>query len=107
MAAVHATADAALITVGTTLWELLVRGTPTAAIALDPLHRRIVDAVVDRGAAVDGGDAEDWWARLPATLDSLADPSTRTGLGEQARALVDGHGPGRVLDALLAARRVS
>jgi spore coat polysaccharide biosynthesis predicted glycosyltransferase SpsG len=104
VAAVHAAADAALITVGTTLWELLVRATPTAAIALDPLHRRIVDAVVARGAAVDGGDLDDWGARLPTTLDVLAEPSRRAGLAEGATALVDGQGPRRVLDELLARR---
>ena len=104
VAAVHGAADAALIAMGTTLWELLARGVPTAVVALDEVHRRLVDAVVAGGAALDAGDAgatSSWSERLPALLGRLADPQARSELSAAARSLVDGEGADRVLAALV------
>jgi spore coat polysaccharide biosynthesis predicted glycosyltransferase SpsG len=83
-------------------WELLCLGVPSALVvaAVDQVApARIIETA---GAAVVLGTDEDAVAGELAGLDALFDPSARQDLSERGRALVDGGGAARVLDALLA-----
>ena len=96
------TAGAAVSAAGTMAWELLCLGVPSAlVVAADDQEApaRIIDAA---GAAVVLGTDEDAVTGELAGLEALFDPSARRDLSERGRALVDGGGAARVLDALLA-----
>jgi spore coat polysaccharide biosynthesis predicted glycosyltransferase SpsG len=97
------TAGAAVSAAGTMAWELLCLGVPSAlVVAADDQEApaRIIDAA---GAAIVLGTDEDAVTGELVGLEALFDPSARQALSERGRALVDGGGAARVLDALLAA----
>lgn len=94
-----AQADLVVCAGGVTLLEALALGRPTVVVTIAENQRRSVTGTVGAGAAV------------PATLADAAsvaaalarDPDRRRALGRAAAELVDGRGPERVADALIAA----
>jgi UDP-2,4-diacetamido-2,4,6-trideoxy-beta-L-altropyranose hydrolase len=102
MPAQLADADLAVAAAGSTSWELARVGTPQLAIAIADNQRPIAAALGRIGLAVDLG----WHAdlspdRLARTVEQLAgDRALRDELSRRGRALVDGRGPARVVDAM-------
>jgi spore coat polysaccharide biosynthesis predicted glycosyltransferase SpsG len=101
VAATFDEADAAVIGAGTTTWELLAMGVPTALVQVADNQRHVMRAATHERAALAIGAPADLATMLIPTLARLADPSAQRALSESAMALVDGGGPARVLDALL------
>lgn len=83
---------------GSTAWELAGLGVPAVLFVVAENQRGVAAVVVDAGCAVEATDATQAAAR---TVALLADPSRRTAMAKAGRALVDGRGVYRVLDALL------
>jgi UDP-2,4-diacetamido-2,4,6-trideoxy-beta-L-altropyranose hydrolase len=102
MLAQLADADLAVAAAGSTSWELARVGTPQLAIAIADNQRPIAAALGRMGLAVDLG----WHAdlspdRLARAVEQLAgDRALRDELSRRGRALVDGRGPARVVDAM-------
>jgi UDP-2,4-diacetamido-2,4,6-trideoxy-beta-L-altropyranose hydrolase len=93
-----ARADLVVCAGGVTLLEALRMGRPTVVVVIAENQRRAAETVAAQGAAV------------LATLDDAAtaavtlarDKRRRTGLSERASEIVDGNGPARVAERLLA-----
>lgn len=95
---VFASVDAAISAAGSTTWELLCCGVPTALIQTEDNQRHIARPVAERGAGLYLGDHK--------TLDSdvlhqLAKPGVRQRLSSEALRLVDGRGAERVVDTIV------
>lgn len=94
--------DMVLSAAGSTLWELAVMATPMVIGAAVPVEHRPAQAMAARDAAVDLGPLERVSPEtMSACLLELArNPTRRTALSVAARAVVDGNGIDRVLDAM-------
>jgi spore coat polysaccharide biosynthesis predicted glycosyltransferase SpsG len=95
--AVFDRADAAISAAGSTTWELLCLGIPTAIIPVAENQRLIVKTVTAREAAlvIDGPDGID------DAIAQLTSARTRARLNGFGLETVDGLGAWRVLEALL------
>ena len=99
-------ADLAVTAAGGTAWELARVGTPQVSVAIADNQRPAAAALAERGVAVGLG----WHAEL--TTDAVAravtrladDAPARAGLADRGRALIDGRGAQRVLEAMGLAR---
>lgn len=101
VASVFARGDAAVSAAGSTTWELLSMGMPTALVQVASNQRAIGPGVESAGAGVFMGEARSYAERFRDTLTVLADPDRRAGVSRRALELVDGHGADRFLRALL------
>lgn len=98
VADVFATVDVAISAAGSTTWELLCCGVPTALIQTEENQRHIAGPVALRDAAIflgTGGDID-----LDA-MGRLTDPSVRRRLVRRALDMVDGLGAHRVLTQII------
>lgn len=102
-------ADLVLSAAGTSTWELLCLGAPTALVCVTDNQEMGYTPVVDQGLAAPLGRLEDLRATEPAREAAvasmrhlLADRPTRLALRERGMRRVDGRGRERVADALLA-----
>ncbi len=95
--------DMVLSAAGSTLWELAVMAAPMMIGAAVPVEHQPAQAMAARGAAIDLGPLDHVSPEtLAACLYDLArNPTRRTALSVAARAVVDGKGVDRVLDAML------
>ncbi|CAK0769521.1 UDP-2,4-diacetamido-2,4, 6-trideoxy-beta-L-altropyranose hydrolase [Gammaproteobacteria bacterium] len=95
-------ADLALSAAGTTTWELACLGVPSLLVAVADNQLPVIRAATAAGCAVDLG----WWenltvAGLTVALEQLAtNEKQRTAMGIAGRALVDGNGAARVVQAM-------
>ncbi|RMI13275.1 bifunctional UDP-2,4-diacetamido-2,4,6-trideoxy-beta-L-altropyranose hydrolase/GNAT family N-acetyltransferase [Cellulomonas triticagri] len=105
--ALAATAGVVLSAAGTSVWELACVGAPTALVAVTENQRTGYERAVAAGIAVGLGPLDAVRAADPAAVAALAglltDPRRRADLRTTGRALVDGLGADRVLDAWWAA----
>lgn len=106
VAARMASADLALAAAGGTAWELARVGTPQVSVAIADNQRPAAAALAERGVAVGlGWHADLTEAAVARTMTRLIDDAaTRAELAARGRALIDGRGPARVLDAMGLAR---
>jgi len=96
-------ADVAISSAGSTIWELLVLGTPTMALILADNQRCVAEQVEDLGVGQSLG-----WARS-ISAESLAKAITlllkdfdlRAKISKNARQIVDGQGVGCVTKTIL------
>ena len=102
MPALMAAADLAIAAAGSTAWELAYMGLPALLLVLADNQAGIATALQAAGTAVNLGVCDAGFAaRLAGELERLlADPPRRERLSAQARALVDGRGAQRVLEAM-------
>lgn len=98
--AVFDTADAAISAAGSTTWELLCMGIPTALVEVAANQAAIGVGVQEAGAGMYIGKAVAYRDTFYRTLRQLADPIVRERLSRRALDLVDGRGADRLLDAL-------
>lgn len=101
MGTLFAVADAAITAAGSTVWELLSRGVATAVVQVTDNQAGVVRTLRETDAAVVIDDPSITEATLEEVLVELASPARRRRLASTGRALVDGKGPERVVDALL------
>lgn len=100
--------DGVVSAAGTSVWEFLCLGLPTALVAVTANQRVGYDAVLDAGLVAPVGLLDDLRAD-PAARDAASellgrfasDATWRVGLGARGAALVDGDGRVRVADAIL------
>ncbi len=103
MSAVIAGAAAAVTAAGSTTWELLACGVPPLAVPVAENQRAVATGVASFGAGVDLGWHEGLEAAAvrDAALALIGDEGRRAGLVKAGRALIDGRGVWRAIDALL------
>ncbi len=103
VAALFRRARVAVTAAGSSSWELLACGVPLLMVSVADNQRPIAAAIDARGAGVDLGWHEAVGADKmgAAVAEVMADASRLDALAESARALVDGRGAERVIDALL------
>jgi spore coat polysaccharide biosynthesis predicted glycosyltransferase SpsG len=96
-------ADVLISAAGVTVWEALALGVPAVVVTVADNQRAVAEPVIARGAAIDGGWAGPDTARQTAQLarDLLGDAELRAKLSKAGRALIDGRGVWRAVDALL------
>ena len=99
---IMASASAALSAAGTTTWELMCLGVPTALIQTSEDQVHVATPLARAGAAL---QIEDPHSRgeVSSVLSSLASRAMASSLSTRAQELVDGRGADRVVDRLLAA----
>jgi spore coat polysaccharide biosynthesis protein SpsF len=103
MAALLAGAALVVSAAGTTVWEAMALGVPVVTVAVADNQRPVLVGIEQRGAGLSLG----WHAQLDPhaaaarIAELLAAPERRAELARRGRALVDGRGVYRVLDALL------
>ena len=101
MAQVFTTADLVVCAAGSTAWELAAAGTPMVLVVTADNQRGHARALLDAGAALDGGEWETLdEGRLAACIASAGPADVRARLATAARALVDGRGASRVVESL-------
>ncbi len=102
MSSIMAQVDLAVSAAGSTTWELLLCGVPTLVIPVAENQRAVARGVAERGAARNlGWHQEVSPAQIAAEVVSLLeDPAQRATLRDAGRALIDGRGVWRVIDAL-------
>ena len=93
-------ADAAVCAAGSSSWELICLGIPSALIEVTDNQALIASGAARYGAALSLGTPAQALAHLPRALALLADPEIRIGMSSRAMALVDGGGARRILDAM-------
>jgi len=96
-------AVAAISAAGSTTWELLTMGVPSALIQVAENQTPVLHAATEAGAALPCGSAADLDALrqgLSGVLRLLMDPAERRRLSAAALALVDGQGAQRMLAAI-------
>lgn len=103
MAALLAGAALCVSAAGTTVWEAMALGVPVVTVAVADNQRPVIAGIERRGAGLSLGwhgdlDLADAAGRIAALL---ASPERRAALAQKGRALVDGRGVHRVIDALL------
>jgi spore coat polysaccharide biosynthesis predicted glycosyltransferase SpsG len=110
LAAVAVTCDVAVTAAGTSIWELMCLGVPTAVVCVVDNQRVGYDAVVAQGVASGLGMLETLRrdpgarSRAVAILQRLLnDPVEQAERAKRGMALIDGKGRTRVADALIAA----
>lgn len=101
VASTFASADLAISAAGSTTWELLYLGVPTALVQVADNQATTGPGAQRTGAAIFLGRAVEAVARLEVALDALTETPRRRSLSSAAMRLVDGRGADRVLEALL------
>ena len=103
MAEVFAGATMAITAAGSTTWELIVCGVPPLAVSVADNQRAVAKGMASRGAGINLG----WHASLTADeitqkiLSILDNDDAKDSLKSNGRALIDGKGVWRAIDALL------
>lgn len=105
VSAVFARADAAISAAGTTTWELLALGLPTAVVSVATNQYPVMQAAAEAGASIPLGTPAHLDTTLPAALAQLARVDVRRELSRRALMLVDGHGAERVLRVAVSVKR--
>jgi UDP-2,4-diacetamido-2,4,6-trideoxy-beta-L-altropyranose hydrolase len=106
MAELYRNADLAIAAAGGGALEMLGVGLPPLVVAAVTQQQPAAREIAARGAGLDLGDAKDLdAARLLSALRVALVPGKREALVEAGRALVDGRGAARVVEALEAASR--
>ncbi len=104
MAELMTEADMAIAAAGSTSWELAALGVPSILVTTADNQAPIAQTLAERGVAVSVG----WTGEIDASsikqvVESLAsDQARRRNMSRAGQTLVDGHGAGRVVDAMLA-----
>jgi UDP-2,4-diacetamido-2,4,6-trideoxy-beta-L-altropyranose hydrolase len=103
MAELMSNADIAVIAAGGTLWELLAMGCTVLSYARNAVQKSVVQLLARDGVIMDVGDTACFDpTTLALEVERLsASKSTREGMVELGRKLVDGAGATRVVDAML------
>jgi UDP-2,4-diacetamido-2,4,6-trideoxy-beta-L-altropyranose hydrolase len=103
MAQIMQDCDQAIIALGGTLWELLSAGCAVSAYSRNPAQANLVRALCDRQVVVDLGETSQFDPeKLVASVKELAaSPAARERMAKLGRALVDGMGAVRVVEAAL------
>ena len=103
MADLLAGASLCVTAAGTTVWEAMALGVPIAAIAVADNQRPVLAGLERRRAGLSLGWHEDlnFQAAAQRIIELLAEPQRRSELAQRGRALIDGRGVYRVIDALL------
>jgi spore coat polysaccharide biosynthesis predicted glycosyltransferase SpsG len=99
-----ATATAAVLAGGVTLYEACALGTPVVTLSVVPAQRVTTRAFAAAGATIDASDANRLRALEKAAAgisQLLASPEQAARQAERARALIDGRGAWRVREHLL------
>lgn len=105
--AVAITCDAAVSAAGSTIWELLCLGVPTASVCVVDNQEAGYLTTVRDGVVLAGGrlpllqDPEERASAVASYAQLVGDTALRTRLRDRGRLLVDGQGRQRVADALL------
>jgi UDP-2,4-diacetamido-2,4,6-trideoxy-beta-L-altropyranose hydrolase len=99
--AVFDQADAVLSASGSTTWEVLCMGLPTALVEVVDNQRHIGRALGSAGVALFIDDPARFPTALPIALATLADPARASSLSTRALETVDGEGADRFLQTLL------
>ena len=104
MAELMAWADLSINGGGSTCWELCCLGVPMVVLVLAPDQALNASALDRQGCAFSLGEwRADTRARLARLVDDLlAEPGKREAMSRASRALVDGAGPERAADSLMA-----
>jgi UDP-2,4-diacetamido-2,4,6-trideoxy-beta-L-altropyranose hydrolase len=94
--------DQAIIVGGGTLWELLSMGCAVLSYSRNIMQARVIQALSHRGAVVDMGETRHFDpAKLVISVKELADShQARERMRNLGRALVDGLGAARVVEAM-------
>lgn len=100
VARTFASADAAISAAGSTTWELLTMGLPTALVEVAPNQQHIGPGVARAKAGIFLGGPDDFDGAFVDATQRLAEPAERRQLSDRALSLVDGRGAQRFLDAL-------
>ncbi|HWF75604.1 MAG TPA: glycosyltransferase, partial [Caulobacteraceae bacterium] len=103
MATLTADADIAIGAGGSSVWERAVVGLPSATVILAENQRVMIEHMADAGfaRAIDAA-APDFETRLVEAWNRLLnDEALRWRLTERSAELCDGHGAGRVAEAVL------
>ncbi len=95
--------DQAIIAAGGTLWELLSMGCAVLSYSRNVVQARVVQALSRRGVVVDMGETRDFDpAKLLVSVKELVDSRmARERMASSGRALVDGLGATRIVEAAL------
>lgn len=103
MAELMSNTDIAVIAAGGTLWELLAMGCAVLSYARNAVQKSVVQWLARDGVIVDMGDTSrfDPARLLPEVARLSASQLARARMIEAGRALVDGAGANRVVDAML------
>lgn len=101
VAALLATADAAIAAAGGTSWELAYLGVPAAFVATAENQQVVLESIRTHGVGLVLGDAAGALGRLPESVGALRSRETRRQLRSRALATVDGRGADRFVDALV------
>lgn len=104
IAAVFDRADAVVSAAGSTTWELLCMGLPTALIQVADNQRDVGPNLAQRGAALFLGEVTPALRSLPDSLSELAKGERQRSLSKRALELVDGLGASRFINVLLRGR---
>lgn len=98
--------EVAVAAAGGTAWELACRGTPAILLVRAENQGAVAEALDRAGAAHNLGPADDVRERdVAGALTSLLnDPRRRSAMRRAGRALVDGRGAARVVEALRSSR---
>ena len=99
-----ATATAAVVAGGMTLYEACLLATPSIGVAVAPTQRRTIRAAADAGAVIDASAAtaaQTIRKAVDAAQSLVEDPARAYRLGRRASRLVDGAGAERVAAQLV------
>lgn len=104
LAALFSRAELAIAASGGSIWELAAFGVPTLAIAAAENQRQVLASLAAIGAAADAGPATSFdETEFAVTFDRWRkDREALARMRDLGPAMVDGHGPARVADIMLA-----
>jgi RimJ/RimL family protein N-acetyltransferase len=97
-------AEMAIAACGNSIWELAAFGVPTLAFAVAENQKQVLSCLVEMGAAADAGlPAPFREGEFAASFSRFrSDGNALERMRDMGPAMVDGHGAGRVADAMLA-----
>ena len=102
--AIFAQSRIAITAGGSTCWELCALGVPILVVVDSNNQEGVAFTVTSAGAGVPfrGSDADMAQKLARSVRELVADPERQKRMGQVGRSLVDGQGPRRVVDAMLA-----